>query len=69
MDEIPFCPNPECVFGRNHDRRPVLDMIENNVSGSGVDMMVCGSCEREYYVSYKIDKIERMDPNTGKVIE
>ena len=64
----PHCPNPECVFGRNHDRSPALESIESNVSGSGVDIMYCPSCEREYYVSYKIDKIQRMDPDTGEVM-
>jgi hypothetical protein len=68
MTETPFCPNPECVFGRDRNRSPALKMIENNVYGSGTDIMSCSMCQRKYYVSYKIDKIERMDPDTGEVI-
>jgi hypothetical protein len=65
----PHCPNPECVFGKAHDRSPALELIESNVSGSGVDTMFCPTCHREYYVHYKIAKIERMDPDTGEVMK
>jgi len=65
----PRCTNPECVFGRNRDRKPPLDMIESNVSGTGIDHMVCNVCRREYYVSYKIDKITRIDPDTAEPME
>lgn len=68
MNEYPRCPNPECVFGKNHDIRPGLEPIEFNVHGAGFAHMYCRSCNREYYVFYRVDRIARIDPDTGEEI-
>jgi len=53
----------------NDYRWPALEVIEGNVSGTGVDHMFCPSCKREYYVTYKIDAITRIDSDTGEMMK
>ena len=64
----PTCPNPECTFtnGKGKVFPTYLDTIEHNYSGTGVDIMGCPNpeCKREYTVTYRLDKITRMDPDT-----
>ena len=69
MSDVARCTNPECVpIGRDGKARPApaLETIESNVSGCGFDMAYCPVCHREYLVYYKVDRVARMDPDTGE---
>ena len=71
-DLLARCLNPECAFAYRQNNgvlalhSPMLEIIESNVHGNGFDHMFCPTCKREYYVIYKIDKIERLDLDTGE---
>ena len=62
------CPNPACVFPGNPPRRVSLEPIERNFHGAGVDWMRCRRCGREYIVSYKVDVVMRIDPETMEAV-
>lgn len=37
--------------------QPVLELINQNYSGCGVDIGKCPNCDKYYQISYKVDKI------------
>jgi len=51
-----FC--PICPRTR-YDVR--LEMAERNYSGTGVDLMTCPSCKKDFFVTYKIDRITEVE--------
>lgn len=62
------CQNPACIRPGTSPRPTYLKTIEYNYSGTGVDIAGCPSCKREYVISYKVDKVVRIDPNTMEPI-
>lgn len=37
-----------------------LVLVEDNFHGTGVDLFSCPQCEKDFWVSYKIDKVEEV---------
>ena len=66
MTDAAYCLNDACRWGRDKSRKVVLKTIEANYSGTGVDIMMCPVCKREYEVSYRVDTITRIHPDTGE---
>lgn len=53
----PCC--PVCPVDRRRNRIALVE-VENNYSGSGMDVGQCPQCKRVYGVHYYISKVERM---------
>lgn len=57
-----FCPNCPPVYNRRGNRiGEVLKCTERNYSGCFVDIAYCEKCENEYEISYKVDKVKKID--------
>ena len=52
--ECPNCPKRETKRGLIGVS---MDEIETNYSGCGVDIYECPECNKQYQISYKVDKI------------
>lgn len=55
-----FCPNCEPVFRKSKPDQRVgvqMECIESNYSGTGTDRFECRVCEKQFFVTYKVDKI------------
>lgn len=62
MDEYTWCPECPPVFNKKNKRvGNVLVCSESNYHGLGVDMANCEVCGKGFEVSYKIDKIKRVE--------
>jgi len=58
-----FCPIcPPQIFSNTGNRFGVrLQMAESNYSGTGADLMTCPSCKKDFFVTYKIDRITEVE--------
>ena len=59
-----YCPDCPQKFRTTRTRESVrvgelLEVIQSNYSGTGIDMMECRRCGHVFAVSYKVDAIER----------
>ena len=61
----PFC-CPECpeqFIGKLSKRRvgQKLELIVKNYSGTGVDIVQCEKCRKQFYVTYKLDTLKEVE--------
>ena len=58
-----FCPVCEPIYHRKIKDKivgPILECIETNYHGCGVDHAECPKCKKFFSVSYKVDTIEEI---------
>jgi hypothetical protein len=59
-----LCCSPECITtkrGIKVNRRPILEIVERNYSGTRLDIYSCPKCGKFFQVSYRINKVEMLE--------
>ena len=62
MTEVIYCPDCKPVFNRRKVQiNAHMECSESNYSGTGEDLYACPDCGHAFFVSYKVDKINRAE--------
>jgi hypothetical protein len=59
-----YCPQcPPIMVGKRKDRQvgPALNLVDQNYSGTGTDIVRCESCHKYFIITYKVDTIKALD--------
>jgi hypothetical protein len=58
-----YCPKCPPLYSKRGERRGIhVELVEDNYSGTSTDIVYCPECCSKFSVSYKVDKIEEIDP-------
>lgn len=59
-----YCPQcPPIMVGKRKDRQvgPALNLVDQNYSGTGTDIVRCEKCHKYFIITYKVDTIKALD--------